>query len=112
MASLTQDLRQQWEELERTKNRSEILKGLKILAGIASELAAVLTVIIATFQAAIFLTGGLASFGIPIASGAIVKVVVKYMPRILTAYDRLDQGQRKAVLMAIRFLGLGSGVFF
>lgn len=112
MASLSEDLEVMCSGAEESFSRGEVLRGLRLTAGVATELAALLTVVIATFQLAFFFTGGLASLGLPIATGTVIKVVGRFLPHILSAYERMDTGDRKAVRAALSFLGLEPGALF
>ncbi len=111
MSQLENDLKNDMENLKKSFNAGDIIKGLMILSGISAELAAVLAVVIATLSAIGMVTGGLGYLGIPVAAGTINLVIRQTVPAILKQYSNLNKENRRAVKMALTFLGVNPNIF-
>ena len=111
MSQLENDLNNEVEKLKQSFNAGDIIKGLIILSGISAELAALLTVVIATLGAIGMVTGGLGYLGIPLAAGTINLAIKQAVPAIVKQYSNLNKENRKAVKMALTFLGVNPNIF-
>ncbi len=111
MSQLGDDLDNEMEDLKASFNSGDIIKGLLILSAISAEIAALLTVVIATLGAIGMVTGGLGYLGIPLAAGTINLAIRQAVPAIVKQYSGLNKGERKAVKMALRFLGINPNIF-
>ncbi len=76
MSKLSDDLNKEYEELKKTLNRKEIIRGIKILSVIASEFTAVAAILIAAVTAANTLTAGLAALSIPISVRLLMRLYI------------------------------------
>ncbi len=106
MSTLSDDLDKDAHDLKEAIDKGQILKGLAIIGRIATEITAVIGLIIGVYQVTMFVTGGLASLGLPIASGVVMAMLRKAIPAIVCEYDSLNTDERKSVRAALKFLGL------
>ena len=111
MSNLSRDLDREWEDLRRSATRGDIIKGMRILAKVSTEFAALVGLLIVGIKAAIFFTGGLASLGIPIAWPALIMLFTRGAGEIVKFYENLNKDERWAVRAALAFLGVPPSLF-
>lgn len=111
MSKLSDDLNKDYEELKKTLNRKEVIRGIKILSVIASEFTAIAAILIAAITAANTLTAGLAALSIPISAQAINAALHRGLPKILEQYENLNREDRMAVKKALVFFHLSPSFF-
>jgi len=111
MSQLQDDLEKEFEELQKALNTKDVITGLMILAGIATEIAALIAVIIGFINVMGIISGGLGYLGIPISAGVINIAIRRALPEIIKQYSNLNKEKRKAVKMALVFLGVSPDIF-
>ena len=111
MSQLEIDIEEDFEKLKKALNAKDVITGLMILAGITTELAAVISIVIGTIHAIGIISGGLGYLGLPISAGAIHIAIRRAVPEIVKQYSNLNREKRKALKMALVFLGVSPDIF-
>jgi len=111
MSKLDDDLEREYQRLKEAMNARDVITGLMILAGITAELAAVIAVVIGAINVIGIVSGGLGYLGIPISAGVVQVAIRRAVPEIVRQYSNLNREKRKALKMALVFLGVSPSIF-
>lgn len=111
MSQLEDDLAKDWQAMTGKLNKGDVIEGFLILMGIGTELAAVIGLVMGVMVVASHLTGGLAALGLPLAVGPIQIACVQASKKIVGEYANLSKRKRKALISALKFIGIHVSVF-